>query len=161
AGAAQRALPAGRRLGPYRHVRGARWVFGNRNMRVLLTLAWLVGLAVVPEGLAAPLAEQLGTSGKAVGWLLAADPLGYVIGPFLLARFVSRPMRQRTVGLLAIASVAILIGFAAHPNLAVALILLMLSGAVGAYQITLMTTFNNTVPNELRGGAYGVATTGL
>src|SRR2546428_10659769 len=38
----------------------ARWGFGDPRMRVLITLSWLVGLALVPEGLAPPLAHQLG-----------------------------------------------------------------------------------------------------
>ncbi len=51
-------------------------VFSDRELRVLLALSWLVGLAVVPEGLAAPLADEFGASDHAVGWLLAAEPRG-------------------------------------------------------------------------------------
>jgi hypothetical protein len=45
----------------------ARWVFGNSRMRVLLTLSWLVGFVVIPEGLVAPLAQELDASNAAVG----------------------------------------------------------------------------------------------
>lgn len=139
----------------------ARWVFGNSRMRVLLTLSWLVGFVVIPEGLVAPLAEQLDASAAAVGWLLAADPLGFVFGTYVLSRFVSAQHRVRIVGVLATASCACLILFALSPHVVVALVLLALAGAFGAYQITVSATFNTLVPNEIRGGAFGVIRAGL
>ncbi|MBO0841514.1 MAG: MFS transporter, partial [Sciscionella sp.] len=130
-------------------------------LRTLLGISYLVGLAVVPEGLAAPLAEQLGAPGKAVGWLLAADPLGYVVGLALLSKFVSQEARQRWVGALATASVAILLVFGLKPSLIVALFLLAAAGAVGAYQVTVIATITSRVPNEIRGGVVGTFRTGL
>jgi predicted MFS family arabinose efflux permease len=140
---------------------GLRYVNHQPRLRTLLWLSWVVGLAVVPEGLAAPLAEELGAPKSAVGWLLAADPLGYVVGAFLLSRFVSTELRQRWLGALATASVAVLLLFAATPDLTVALALLALAGAFGSYQITVGASFTSWVPNEVRGSAYGVARTGL
>ncbi|WP_199432947.1 MFS transporter [Qaidamihabitans albus] len=137
------------------------WVFGQRRLRVLLALSWLVGLAVVPEGLAAPLAHQIGASDQAVGWLLAADPLGFIAGAFVLSRFVSAENRRRVMGVLATAAAAVLIAFAAEPSLPLALVLLALAGGAGAYIITVGATFITCVPNELRGGAGGVYRTGL
>jgi predicted MFS family arabinose efflux permease len=130
-------------------------------MRVLLTLSWLVGLVVIPEGLVAPLAEQLGATEAAVGWLLAADPLGFVIGTYVLSRFVAAGHRVRFMGVLAICSSATLVAFALTPHIAVAIVLLALAGAFGAYQITVSATFNTLVPNKIRGGAFGVIRTGL
>ncbi|MFL6145700.1 MAG: MFS transporter [Labedaea sp.] len=138
-----------------------RWVFADHRLRVLLTLAWLVGLVVVPEGLAAPLARELGAPQAAVGWLLAADPLGFVVGAFVLSRWVGPAARVRVVGVLAVGASAVLIAFLTHPNLGFTLALLAMAGALGAYQITLGATFNTLVPNEIRGGAIGVASTGL
>jgi MFS family permease len=139
----------------------ARWVFGDKRMRVLLTMAWLVGLVVIPEGLVAPLAKELGATDAAVGWLFAADPLGFVIGTFVLSRFVAAGQRVRIVGVLAICSSATLVAFALTPHIIVAIVLLALAGAFGAYQITVSATFNTLVPNEIRGGAFGVVRTGL
>ncbi|WP_024877317.1 MFS transporter [Saccharomonospora piscinae] len=138
-----------------------RWVWGQRRLRALLALSWLVGLAVIPEGLAAPLADQIGASPQAVGWLLAADPVGFILGTFVLSRFVSAENRRRVMGLLATAAAAVLVGFALTPTLPFALLLLMLAGAAGAYIITVGATFITWVPNELRGGAGGVYRTGL
>lgn len=140
---------------------GARWVFGRPTMRTLITLGWLVGLVVIPEGLAAPLAEELGAGPAAVGWLLAADPLGFVVGTFVLSHFIDADRRVRAIGVLATASGAVLIAFFAHPSLPFALLLLALAGALGAYQITVSATFNTWTPNEIRGGAFGVYRTGL
>ncbi|WP_436502222.1 MFS transporter [Actinokineospora sp. HUAS TT18] len=140
---------------------GARFVFGDRRLRILITLSWLVGLAVIPEGLAAPLAAEIGAPDRAVGLLLAADPLGFIIGTFLISRFVPVSARPRVIGVLATASVAVLTLFVLHPNLIFALLLLFLAGGVGAYQITVMSLFNTIVPNEIRGGAFGAARTGL
>ncbi|SFP26731.1 Predicted arabinose efflux permease, MFS family [Amycolatopsis arida] len=138
-----------------------RWVFGQRRLRVLLALSWLVGLAVIPEGLAAPLADQIDAPPTAVGWLLAADPLGFIVGVFVLSRFVSGENRRRAMGVLAIASAATLVAFALEPSLPYALLLLALAGATGAYIITVGATFITWVPNELRGGAGGLYRTGL
>jgi MFS family permease len=140
---------------------GLRYIRDSTRLRTLLWLSWLVGLAVVPEGLAAPLAAQLGAPKGAVGWLLAADPFGYVIGAFVLSRYLSTALRQRLLGLFATASVAVLVVFVVRPSLAGALVLLALAGATGAYQITVGATFTSWVPNSVRGGAFGVARTGL
>jgi MFS family permease len=139
----------------------ARWVFARPKMRTLLTMSWLVGLVVIPEGLVAPLAEELGESGAAVGWLLAADPLGFVVGAYLLSRYVAAHHRTKVMGVLATLSSATLIAFVFDPNLVLALTLLAVAGVFGAYQITVSATFNSLVPNEIRGGAFGIIRTGL
>lgn len=155
----ERPLPA--RAAHMSWLAGLRHVRAEPRLRTLLWLSWLVGLAVVPEGLAAPLAAQLGAPRSAVGWLLAADPFGYVIGAFVLSRYASTELRQRLLGTLATASVAILVLFVFRPSLPVALVLLALAGATGAYQITVGATFTSWVPNAVRGSTYGVARTGL
>ena len=139
----------------------ARWVFGNSRMRVLVTLSWLVGFVVIPEGLVAPLADELNAPSAAIGWMLAADPLGFVVGTYVLSRFVGAHHRVKVMGVLATLSCAALIAFALEPGVGWALALLALAGAFGAYQITVSATFNTLVPNEIRGGAFGVIRTGL
>lgn len=138
-----------------------RWVSAQRRLRVLLGLSWLVGPATVPAGLVAPLAKEIGASDQAVGWLLAADPLGFVIGVFVLSHYVSAESRRRILGVLGIVPTAILIVFAVQPSLVLSLVLLAAAGATGAYIITVGATFITWVPNEMRGGAGGVYRTGL
>lgn len=136
---------------------GARLMASDRKLRVLLGLALLAGLTVVPEGLAAPLADQLGAPDHAVGWLLAADPLGFIIGAFVLSHYVPAHVRLRLIGPLAVASPAVLIAFVAQPTMPFALALLALSGATGAYIITVIATVNTSVPNGVRGSVIGVS----
>lgn len=140
---------------------GARWVFGDRRLRILVTLSWLVGLAVIPEGLAAPLAKELGAPSGAVGLLLAADPLGFIVGTFVISHYIPAAIRARLIGVLCTSALAVLTLFILKPSLVLALVLLFVSGFVGAYQITVMSLFNTIVPNEIRGGAFGAARTGL
>ncbi|MGA6167054.1 MFS transporter [Amycolatopsis magusensis] len=138
-----------------------RWVSGQRRLRVLLGLSWLVGFAMIPEGLAAPLAEEIGAPPEAVGWLLAADPLGFILGVFLMSNYLRAEVRRRVIGVLAIVPNAILLVFAVEPSLVLALTALALAGVAGAYIVTVGATFITWVPNELRGGAGGLYRTGL
>ncbi|GLY64685.1 MFS transporter [Amycolatopsis taiwanensis] len=138
-----------------------RWVATQRRLRVLLGLSWLVGLAVIPEGLVAPLAREIGAPDEAVGWLLAADPLGFIVGVFLLSRYVSAEARKAALGVLAVVPLVILLAFASKPSLGLALVILAAAGAAGAYIVTVGATFITWVPNDLRGGAGGLYRTGL
>jgi len=134
---------------------GARLVASDRKLRVLFGMALLVGLTVVPEGLAAPLAAQLNAGDEAIGWLLAADPLGFIIGAFAFSHYATAAARQRLIGPLAVASSAVLIGFAAQPSLPFAIALLTLSGVAGAYLLTVIATVNSSVPNNVRAAVIG------
>lgn len=146
---------------------GVRWSAGMRYvartpwLRTVLALTWLVGFAVVPEGLAAPLAAELEVSDAAVGWLLAADPLGFVAGVFVLSRLFGTRARQRLLGVLAVAASGVLVVFLVQPALWLALLLLALAGLLGSYQVTAAATVTSYTPNEVRGGVIGVAQTGL
>ena len=70
---------------------GVRIVFGSRLLLTLLLFGWLAGFYIVPEGLAAPYARSLHGNTLTVGLLMAAVPLGMVIGAFLMSRIAARP----------------------------------------------------------------------
>ncbi|GLZ31653.1 MFS transporter [Lentzea sp. NBRC 105346] len=137
---------------------GAGLVWRDRKLRILMLLGWLALFSVVPEGLAAPFANEVGAGAAAVGLLLAADPAGMIVGAFLL-RFLKD--RSRWLGVLAVGTSLPLLGYLTSPNLAVALALLALSGCASAYQITAGATFVRLVPPERRGQALGFARSGL
>ncbi|TWP46875.1 MFS transporter [Lentzea tibetensis] len=137
---------------------GASLVWTDRQLRVLMLLGWLALFSVVPEGLAAPYADEIGVGAAAVGLLLAADPAGMIVGAFAL-RFL--PSRARWLGVLAVFTSLPLLGYLASPSLVPALVLLALSGAASAYQITAGATFVQLVPPERRGQALGFARSGL
>lgn len=153
--------PAARSASPEKGEGAVRWLFGRPRPRLLLAFACLVGFAVVPEGLAAPLADQVGLGDRGVGLLLAADPLGFVLGVFVLSRLLDAEKRSRAIGPLAVASVALLVAFWLQPHPVVALALLMLSGAAGAYIVTANGLFATMVPDAIRASAIGLYRTGL
>jgi predicted MFS family arabinose efflux permease len=139
---------------------GAHVIWSDLRLRTLVGMAWLAAFTVVPEGLAVPYAAQLHLSTHVVGLLLAADPLGMIIGAFLVARIAVR-WQQRVLGPLAVASMLPMVVYLFRPPLALALVLLVLVGAFSGYQIIVQSTFVRRVPDEHRGQAGGFAGAGL
>ncbi|HEX6346189.1 MFS transporter [Umezawaea sp.] len=154
--------PSGRAADPwFTRVRaGAGLVWHDRRLRVLVALGCLAAFSVVPEGLAAPFSEHVGTGAAGVGVLLAADPVGMVVGTLLL-RFVPSAARVRLLGVLAVGTSLPLVGYLASPGFGVAVALLALSGLFSAYQVTAGATFVRLVPDQHRGQALGFARTSL
>jgi predicted MFS family arabinose efflux permease len=140
---------------------GARTAFSTRHLRYLIGFSWLAGLIVAPEGLAAPYADAIGGGAGAVGLLLAANPAGLMIGTIMFTRMLSSEQRARTVGLLAMLSCLPSVFLWGEPPLAVAMMLLALSGLMFAYQSQVMTEFAITIPPGHRGQAISVAAAGL
>lgn len=140
---------------------GAGLVWHNRKLRVLVALGCISGFYVVPEGLAVPYANQLGGGAVTAGLLFAAPPAGTVIGMLILTRLVPPRIRANLLGVLAIASSAVLIGSAASPGLVITLVLFGMSGAAAAHQTVVAATFMQTVPDAQRGQAFGLAHTSI
>jgi MFS family permease len=140
---------------------GIRIVFGSRLLLALLLFGWLAGFSIVPEGLAAPYARSLHGSALTVGLLMAAVPLGTVIGAFLLGRAAPPSARMRMMGWLAVLSCAPLIGSAWSPPLWAVLALWTLAGAGGAYQLAAAAAFVQALRPDTTAPAFGVAQSGL
>ena len=140
---------------------GIRIVVGSRLLLALLLFGWLAGFYIVPEGLAAPYARSLHGSTLTVGLLMAAVPLGTVIGTFLLSRVAGPSARIRMMGWLAILSCAPLIGSAWNPPLWAVLALWTLAGAGGAYQLAAAAAFVQALHPATRARAFGVVQSGL
>ncbi|MFY9930498.1 MAG: MFS transporter [Streptosporangiaceae bacterium] len=140
---------------------GIRIVFGNRMLLTLLLFGWLAGFYIVPEGLAAPYARSLHQGTLVVGLLMAAMPLGMVIGAFLIGRLATPPSRIRMMGWLAVLSCAPLIGSAWGPPLWAVLLLWTLAGAGGAYQLAAAAAFVQVLVPSTRARAFGLAQSGL
>ncbi|WP_031084022.1 MFS transporter, partial [Streptomyces sp. NRRL WC-3549] len=78
-------------------------IWADPRLRSLVALGWLAGFVMLPEGLAAPFAQEAGGGGASVGLLLAAHPAGMVVGAALLGRAaVGDDRRRRLLGPLAI-----------------------------------------------------------
>jgi len=137
-------------------------VFRVPALRTLLALNWLAGFYVVAEGLAAPYADEIGAGPAAVGLLMAADPLGSVIGAAIFGRWVSEETNVRALGLLGIAAGIPLILLALKPALIVALALLALSGALATgYHFQTVVQFTERLPDERRAQGTGLASSGV
>jgi MFS family permease len=144
---------------------GARLVFGDRRLRTLVLFAWLCGFYVLPEGIAVPYAAELDDGRLPVpvigGLLMAAMPTGTVLGAFLFSRFVTPSGRLRAMGWMSMLTCAPLILCAMRPPLELVLLLWVLSGIGGAYQLAANAAFVQCVPPERRGQAFGLVQSGL
>jgi MFS family permease len=134
----------------------------DRRRRALVLLAWLVGFYVVPEALAAPYADQLGAGPAVVGLLMAADPLGSVLGAWAFVRFVPAETRARVVGLMAVGAGVPLILCFLHPGVPLTIVLWAVSGMLStAYLLQTQASFVRLTPDAGRGQAIGVAASGI
>jgi MFS family permease len=143
---------------------GVRLVFGDRTLRTLVLLGWLVAFYVVPMGLAAPyaasfhgsLAIPIGT-----GLVFAAGPLGTALGAVVFGRMVPPPVRQRWMGPMAVAACGVLLFCWLPVGLIAALLILIASGACASYQLAANAAFVAAVPPQRRGQAFGLANGGM
>ncbi|MFF8915056.1 MFS transporter [Streptomyces sp. NPDC015032] len=142
--------------------KAAALIWSDSRLRSLVALGWLAGFVVLPEGLAAPFADEAGGGSASVGLLLAAHPAGMVVGAALLGRAqVGDEWRRRLLGPLAIGANLPLIVYWFGPGVSAAMLLLMVSGVCSAYQITAGATFVLLTPAGQRGQALGLARSGL
>ncbi|MEJ2871373.1 MFS transporter [Actinomycetospora sp. OC33-EN08] len=144
-----------------RVVAGARVVGSDPRLRSLIGLACISAFVVTVEGLAAPYAAELGAGTAAVGLLLAANPLGQVLGILVLTRLVPPHRRPRLIGPLAVASCVPLLVSAFSPPLWVLVAAWVVSGMACAYQVPANATFVVSVDDARRGQAFGLAVTAL
>jgi MFS family permease len=155
---------AGRRSALEDMAAGVRLVFGDRTLRTLMLLGWLVAFYVVPMGLAAPYAASLHRSFPipiSTGLVFAAGPFGTAVGAVLLGRLVPQAWRQRLTGPLAIAACGLLALCALKPGLVAALLIIAGSGACASYQLAANAAFVAVVPPGRRGQAFGLANGGM
>ncbi|WP_410658475.1 MFS transporter [Amycolatopsis sp. lyj-112] len=141
---------------------GARELWRVKGIRVLFGLKMLAGFAIAPEGLAAPLAGELRAGSFAVGLILAADPVGSVIGSWIFTKWVPARRKTRIVGILALASVVPLVFVFFRPSLPVCLVLIVLSGAFAApYHLQAVALMARAVPDGVRAQVMGLTSTSL
>jgi hypothetical protein len=76
---------------------------------------------VVPEAIAVPYAAQIGTGPTEAGLLMAAGPLGGVLGAWAFVRYVPLAARERFLGVLAVLAAVPLLPVLAAPPVPLAL----------------------------------------
>ncbi|MGX6602188.1 MFS transporter [Micromonosporaceae bacterium Da 78-11] len=146
---------------------GFRLVFGRETLRSMVILVFVLTMfGIVPEGLAAAWAAEANpdgaTRGLDQGLIMAAGPIGFVVGGILFTRLVRAPRRDRLIRPLAIAAALLLVPTIAGPPAPLVAILVALSGiAQGAVMPTLNGKFVLMLPHGYRARAFGVVQTGV
>ncbi|GAA1610711.1 MFS transporter [Kribbella sancticallisti] len=143
---------------------GQSWglLFGERQTRVLVLMLWLMALVTVYEGLAVPYAAVLGEGSVTAGLILAADPLGSIVGAMVFSRWVPEPWRRRLLGPLVVAAAVPVAICLLRPGLLLSVVLFVLAGALGTsvvMQTTAAITFR--IPDSRRGTILGLSNAGL
>jgi MFS family permease len=146
---------------------GFRLVFGNRMLRAIALLVFtLTMFAIVPEGLAAAWAAQGNpdptTRGIDQGMIMAAAPVGWVIGGLAVSRLASPAMRQRLIRPFAVLAPLALVPALTAPSAQIVAVLALVSGvAQGGLMPTLQGMFVLALPHGYRARAYGVMQGGM
>jgi MFS family permease len=146
---------------------GFRLVFSNRILRPIAILVFTMTMfAIVPEGLAAGWAADVNPDptarGLDQGVIMAAGPVGWIIGGLLISRLLGTDARQRLIGPLSIAAALTLVPAFFGPPVEVVVVLILLSGiAQGGIMPTLNGLFVLALPHGYRARAFGVMQGGL
>ncbi len=142
-------------------VEGAHLTFGDRMLRSVLLLAWLMAaLTVLPEGLAVAAARSLDAPAFVTGLLMASVPAGAAVGAVVLGRLGPLP-RARSVLPLSVLALAALAASAAASSWRVLFVLWLLVGVGASVQLPASAVFMRSVPDAFRARAFGLAQTGL
>jgi MFS family permease len=146
---------------------GFRIVLGTPALRAIAVLVWASMLfAIVPEGLAAAWADEHGTSGAQRGvaqaLIMAANPIGFIVGGLVIGRLVRPSLRQSLVRPFAVLSPLVLVPALLDPP---PVVVAVLSAACGFLVAGLLPVANGlfvqALPNGYRARAFGVMSTGL
>lgn len=138
-------------------------IFGHPEMRAIAFICFgAVAFVIVPEGLAAAWAAELGGGGKTQGLIMAANPLGTAVGGLVLPRLLSPGARTRLIGPLAVLGPLALAPALLDLPLSGVLPLVALAGLVIALLLpSAQARFQQVLPVEYRARAFGVMNTGL
>ncbi len=140
---------------------GFRLVARERDLRRFLAYGLLGAVVMVtPEGLAVPVARELGGGAMAAGVLTAAVPAGFLLGSVLLLRVPPARRPALLPGLVVLSAAALLVTPVLSGTAAVA-VLWSVAGAGSALGVVANAAYMQAVPPGLRGRAFGVADTSL
>jgi predicted MFS family arabinose efflux permease len=136
-------------------------LLADRTVRGLLLAQWLPAWFVTgAESLIVPYAGSLGLPPGAASPLLAATPAGMLLGDVAVGRFCRPAARQRLAFPLAALMGVPLLALAFRPPLPVAGAVLFACGFGFAYMLGVQQPFLDSLPDRLRGQAFGLNSTG-
>ncbi|WP_436319140.1 MFS transporter [Streptomyces virginiae] len=141
---------------------GMRAVLGRRRLRALTLLFWLPPVfLVVPEALLAAYADGIGAGTAVLGLMMCAMPVGTIAGELWAGSALSARARSRIVAPLAAAGLLPFLLYAGRPGVPLVLLALVLAGLAHAHTLGLDQWYVEAVPEELRGRAMTLLSTGL
>ncbi|MEH0842785.1 MFS transporter [Micromonospora sp. CPCC 205711] len=146
---------------------GFRIVFGTPVLRAIAVLVWSAMLfSIVPEGLAAAWAGERSDSGLGAGLaqavIMAANPVGFILGGLLIGRALTPARRLALMRPLAVlAPLALVPALFDPPPTVVALLAAACGFAVAGMLPTANGLFVRALPNGYRARAFGVMATGV
>lgn len=140
---------------------GARLILGDKAIRTLMMLGWLIALYSIPEGIAAPYAAAMRGGPAVAGLVIASGQVGAVLATPVFTKTVGPLTRLRWMGPMAVCTCAVLLLTVFRPGLAVSLVIFALSGTFAIYQIAANTAFVEWVPDRRRAQAFGLANIGV
>ncbi|HYN96398.1 MAG TPA: MFS transporter [Pilimelia sp.] len=146
---------------------GFRLVFGTPVLRAIAVMVFgLMLFAVAPEGLAAAWAADLTSDpakrGISQGIIMAATPVGFILGGLVIGRLVGPTRRQRLVRPFAVlAPLSLAPALLEPPLIGVALMSAVCGFAVAGLMPTANGLFVQALPPGYRARAYGVMQSGV
>lgn len=139
-----------------------RELIADPAVRRLLLVQWLPpACATGAESLLVPYGISRGLAEGASSVLLAAVPVGMLLGDFVVGRFLPPRTRERLSPWLIVLMGLPLVAFAVSPALAAAAALLVLAGSGFGYALGVQRVFLDAVPERLRGQAFTLRSAGL
>jgi predicted MFS family arabinose efflux permease len=137
-------------------------LLADRTVRGLLLAQWLPAWFVTgAESLIVPYAGSLGLPPSSASPLLAATPAGMLLGDVVLGRFCRPAARQRLAFPLAALMGVPLLALAFRPPLPVTGAVMFACGFGFAYVLGVQQPFLDSLPDRLRGQAFGLNSTGM
>lgn len=140
---------------------GLRAIRADARLRMLTWLTLIGSIAVLPEAVIVPLVRELGAPTWVMGPLLAADPLGFLIGARLVSTHCSPERQQALIGPLAVVCLAAQTVFVLHPHPVLAGLLLLISGVGASYVPLIRGEVVEVAPREITGAVIGWVRTAL
>ncbi|GAA4603361.1 MFS family permease [Actinoplanes octamycinicus] len=156
------ALPGDRGSAVRASLTGVRDLLGDPLIRRLLLVQWLPSACVAgAEALLVAYATARAFPAGSAGALMAALPVGMLLGDLIVGRWVRPATRERLSRPLVLLAGAPLAGLAAGVPFGATLAVLLLAGAGHAFQLGLQRPLLDATPESRRGQMFALLSTGL
>lgn len=141
---------------------GFQVVFGTPVLRAIAVLVFgSVVFSIVPEGLAAGWSSELRGDSFTQGLIMAAFPVGVVVGGVVVGRLLAPATRQKIIRPLAVLVGVSLVPALLDPPLPVVLVMVAVCGFAMSLVLPANGLFVQALPNGYRARAFGVMQGGL